>query len=214
MKFVAIGAHLRREDVEPLAEAVPIGDLFLSAIAVEDDQPLGDRDLLVRVSGVRARLLEKATFVAIRYGFAFRSNNEALAKCAPHLDAWKTALAVNRGRVELTLKVAASSRSSKPDRHSFEKGADYLRALHAAKQAVTVDSKFRQTVERCLGTLCERWKWITRDEASMEFCGIIDRDKLRDLSRAGEEIKALHPEVPFLLSAPWPLEVFTGADHE
>jgi hypothetical protein len=32
MKNVAIGVHLRREDVEPLAEAIPIADLFLSGL--------------------------------------------------------------------------------------------------------------------------------------------------------------------------------------
>ena len=214
MKYVAIGVHLRREDVEPPAEAIPVGDLFLSAVAVPDDQSLGDRDLLLRVAEARARLLDKSTFVAVRYGFAFRSNAEAMAKCALHLQTWSTALRENSGRVELTLKVAAASTSSRPDRHAFEKGADYLRALHAAKQAVTVDSKFRREVENRLGTLCAKWKWITRDEASLEFCGLIDRDKLSELSAAGQEIKAAQPDVPFLLSAPWPLEVFTGADYE
>lgn len=214
MKHIAIGAHLLREDVEPLADAVAIGELFLSALSVPEDQALGDRDLLVRVAGIRARLLEQATFVAVRYGFAFRSNAEALAKCAEHLDEWSKALRENRGRVEFTLKVAATSPSSRPDHHSFDKGADYLRALHTAKNAVSVDSQFRRDVENRLGKLCHQWKWITRDDASLELCGLIDRDKLSELSTAGEGIKAAQPDVPFLLSAPWPLEVFNGADHE
>jgi gas vesicle protein GvpL/GvpF len=214
MKRIAIGVHLRREDVEPVADAIPIGDLFLSALAVSEDQPTGDRDLLLRVAEVRARLLETSTFVAVRYGFAFRSNAEALAKCAPFLESWSAALRENHGRVELTLKVAATSPSPRPDRHSFEKGADYLRALQAAKQAVSVDSAFRREVESRLAPLCVKWKWTARDQASLEFCGLIDRDKLEELSRTGEAIKAAQPEVPFLLSAPWPLEVFTGADHE
>ena len=37
--------------------------------------------------------------------------------------------------------------------------------------------------------------------------------KLGDLSAGAEEIKAANPR-PFLLSASWPLEVFTGADYE
>ncbi len=222
MKRIAIGAHLLREDVELavseaeglLAEAVPIGELFLSAVPVQEDQSLGDRDLLLRVAEIRARLLDKATFIPVRYGFAFRSNAEALAKCAEHLDEWSKALRENRGRVEFTLKVAASNPASRPDRHSFNKGADYLRALHAAKKAVSVDSQFRRDVEDRLGRLCAQWKWFTRDESSLEFCGLIDRDKLGELSTAGEKIKTAQPEVPFLLSAPWPLEVFNGADHE
>lgn len=214
MKHIAIGAHLLREDVEPLADAVPVGELFLSAVSIPEDQALGDRDLLLRVAEIRARLLDKATFVAVRYGFAFRSNPEALAKCAVHLDEWSKALRENRGRVEFTLKVAATAPSPRPDRHSFHKGADYLRALHAAKKAVSVDSQFRRDVENRLGKLSHQWKWITRDQASLEFCGLIDRDKLTQVSTAGEEIKTAQPDVPFLLSAPWPLEVFNGADHE
>ena len=52
MKRVVIGAHLRREDVESEADALPAGSLFLSGFAVADDQPLGDRELLLRVAGV------------------------------------------------------------------------------------------------------------------------------------------------------------------
>ena len=73
MRLVIVGAHLRREDVEPVAEAVPVGDLFLSGVPVADDQPLGDRDLLLRVARTRAQLLERSTFIAIRYGFAIGS---------------------------------------------------------------------------------------------------------------------------------------------
>ena len=69
MKQIAIGAHLLQADIEPIAVAIPVGDLYLSAVEVAADQPLGDRDLLVRVAGIRARLLDVATFVAIRYGF-------------------------------------------------------------------------------------------------------------------------------------------------
>ncbi|HEX9493201.1 MAG TPA: hypothetical protein VGA33_08050, partial [Thermoanaerobaculia bacterium] len=62
MKSVVIGAHLRREDVEPIAEALPVGELFLSAVSIADDRPLGDRDLLIEVAGIRGRLLDRATF--------------------------------------------------------------------------------------------------------------------------------------------------------
>ena len=89
MKWIAIGAHLLRDDIEPLAEAVPVSDLFLSAIEVDDDQPIGDRELLLRVAGVRAKLLDAATFVALRYGFTFVSAGDARNKCGTHLDRWR-----------------------------------------------------------------------------------------------------------------------------
>ena len=38
MKSVIVGAHLRREDIEPLAGAIPLAGLFLSGVDVADDQ--------------------------------------------------------------------------------------------------------------------------------------------------------------------------------
>ena len=119
MKSIAIGVHLWREDIEPLADAVPVSGLYLSAVAVADDQSLSDRDLLVRVTTTRAALLDRATFVAIRYGFSFRTAAEAEAKCAPHVERWKVLLEQHRNRVEFTLKVAAPG-SARPDRHDFK----------------------------------------------------------------------------------------------
>ena len=94
MKQIAIGAHLLRDDVDSNADAIPIGDLFLSAVEVADDQPLGDRELLIRIAGVRGRLLDVATFVAIRYGFTLTSAAEAESKCAAHFASASAAPAI------------------------------------------------------------------------------------------------------------------------
>src|SRR5438132_8174010 len=139
MKSVVVGAHLRREDVEPVADAIAVGDLFLSGVPVADDQPLGDRDLLLRVANVRAKLLERATFIAIRYGFSIRSAGEAAAKCAAQLDRWRRILTANRDNVEMTLKVAAEGSSPRPSRRDFQSGAGYLRALHASTRSASGD---------------------------------------------------------------------------
>ena len=68
MKFVVLGIHLRKDDIEPVTRAMTVADLFASAVAVDDDRPLADRDLLVEIAGVRARLLDRATFIAERDG--------------------------------------------------------------------------------------------------------------------------------------------------
>jgi hypothetical protein len=214
MKSIGIGLHLVREDVEPVAKAVAASGLFVSAVDVEEDQPLSDRDLLLRVAGIRAKLLERATFVAVRYGFTFRSVKEAESKIGENAARWRQTLQENRNRVELTLKVAATDAQTKPDRHDFKSGADYLRALHAAKNAVVVSDEFKGEVEKHLGSLCVASRWITRDSSSIEFAGLIERESLPSLTKAGEELKRACPDVPFLLSAPWPLEVFADADHE
>jgi hypothetical protein len=212
MKWIAIGAHLLRDDIEPLADAVPAGDLFLSAVSVPDDQPLGDRDLLVRIAGIRANLLEVATFVALRYGFTFTTAEQALAKTSAHHARWKELLTAHREHVEITLKVPASSPTPRPDRRDFTSGAGYLRALHAATQAATVDPAFREAAGKWIVPLTLRHRWIHRDEKSVELAALVERSRMEEVRAAGEELRKTG--VPFLLSGPWPLEVFADDDHE
>jgi hypothetical protein len=214
MKSIVIGVHLLRENVEPLAEAVSVGDLYLSAFAVADDQPLGDRDLLLKIAGIRAKLLDAATFIAIRYGFSFSTADEARSKCAAHVGRWKRVLEANRDNVEMTLKVAAASPGARPDRRAFSSGAEYLRALHAATQSANVDASFREATERLIVPLALRHRWSPRDEKSVELTALIPRARLDDVKQAGEELRRAAPHVPFLLSGPWPLEVFADDDHE
>jgi hypothetical protein len=241
MKSVVIGAHLRREDIiggpasagqdldrpaeashedrpaeagppKDVPKALPVRDLWLSAIEIPGDQPLGDRELLLRVAAVRAKLLERATFLAVRYGFAVTSAGEAESKCAAHLERWKTLLEANRDRVEMTLKVAATKESPRPDRHEFTSGTAYLKALHEATTAVDVDPSFRDAVEQTLVPLAVRYRWQHRDNRSLELALLVGRERVDDVRRAGEELKKT--DVPFLLSGPWPLEVFADDDHE
>ena len=212
MKSIAIGAHLLRDDVEPLAEAIPVGDLFLSAIEIADDQPLGDRELLIRIAGIRGKLLDVATFIAVRYGFTFTSADEAQSKTLAHHARWKRTLTANRANVEMTVKVAAATPSPRPDRHAFSSGADYLRARHAATQGANVDPAFREAAERLLVPLASQHRWIHRDEKSIELAALVERERIEDVRAAGEELRATG--VPFLLSGPWPLEVFADDDRE
>ena len=214
MKHVAIGVHLVREDIEPAADAIPACGLFVSALPLEDEQALSDRDLLLRVAHVRRLLLEQATFIAIRYGFSFRTAEEAASRCAPHASRWRDLLVENRTRAELTLKTAAKGGGSRPDRRNFESGAKYLRALHAVKEATVVDPDFRTAVEELVVPLAVRHRWITRDSSSVELALLVERSLLDDASRAGETLKERCPDVPFLLSGPWPLEVFADADQQ
>jgi len=40
------------------------------------------------------------------------------------------------------------------------------------------------------------------------------RDGVDRVRAAGEQLKRDFPDVPFLLSGPWPLEVFADDDHQ
>ncbi|MGN6183600.1 MAG: GvpL/GvpF family gas vesicle protein [Thermoanaerobaculia bacterium] len=214
MKFVVIGAHLLRDDVEPHADAIPVGDLFLSALEVPDDQPLGDRELLIQVAHIRAKLLEAATFIAIRYGFSTASPDDAFAKCHAHLARWKRLLIEHREHVEMTLKTAAVAPRPRPNRYDFTNGAEYLRALHEATQSASADSRLRDVANELLVPLAKQHRWLHRDEKSIELVLLVERANLDRVRGAGESLRDACPEVPFLLSGPWPLEVFADADHE
>jgi hypothetical protein len=208
MRSLVIGAHLLEDDVEPIASAVPAGDLFLSAIRIEKDQPLGDRELLLRVASLRAKLLEVATFVAIRYGFTVSGAEEAQWKCAAHISSWKVLLTENRENVEMTLKVASDAPRPRPDRTAFAHGADYLRALYDATRSASAEPRFRAEAEELLLPLALRHRWLQRDEKSLELVLLVPRKNLERMSVAGETLRARMPDAPFLLSGPWPLEVF------
>ena len=209
MKAVVIGAHLHRHDIEPDARALAAGDVFLSGVDVEDDQPLGDRDLLLRVAKIRAALLDRATFIAIRYGFAVRDESEAASKVAPHAARWRTLLEANRGNVEMTLKVIARNPRPRPDRRDFGTGAEYLRALQASTHAAEVDEHFRDAV-----SALAPHRWVHRDGRSLECALLVPRGDVQRISDAGARLRDEYPNVAFLLSGPWPLEVFADADRE
>lgn len=211
MKSVVIGVHLYSTDVEPIAETMRVGDLFASVFPVEDDRPLGDRDLLLEIAAVRSQLLDRATFIAIRYGFAVRDEHELAAKCAGLTARWRDLLMTHRDEVEMTLKSAAAAPPARPDRRDFASGAAYLRALHEATHAVNIEPGFQAGVERTLIPLTTQHRWL-RDSASVELAMLVRRRDLDKVRQAGEALQRDFAKVPFLLSGPWPLEVFTD-DH-
>jgi hypothetical protein len=211
MRAVVIGAHRHRDDIDGDAIAIPLGDLFLSGVEIAPQQPVSERELLLRVARIRAQLLDRATFVAIRYGFVVTNESDAMTKCGAQLDRWRALLDEHRDEVEMTLKVAAAAPQARPNRADFANGADYLRALHAATQAAAIDESFRAAADAQLVPLAKEHRWIHRDNSSMELALLVNRERVRDVNTAGAALKSF--AVPFLLSGPWPLEVFVD-DHE
>jgi hypothetical protein len=202
MKSVVIGVHLRREDIH--VEAIALGDLWLSGVAVADDQPLADRDLLLRVAKARAELLERATFIAVRYGCVV----PPLPALRPE---WRSILTANGNNVEMTLKVASSAPKQRPSRDQFTSGAEYLKALHESAN-VDIDTAFREAAERAMNAVAIRW--THRDEKAIELAALVERSRIEEIRRGGEQLKRDFPRVPFLLSGPWPLEAFAHADQQ
>src|SRR5205085_12486914 len=112
-------------------------------------------------------------------------------------------LETNRDNVEMTLKVAAAEPKPRPDRRGFAGGADYLRALHDAAQAADVDPRFREAV-----SAIATHRWTHRDGRSLECALLVARADVARVRERGEQLKRDFPDIAFLLSGPWPLEVF------
>jgi hypothetical protein len=182
-------------------------------VEVDDDRPLADRELLVEKADVRAKLLDRATFVAVRYGFAVRNENELAAKCGDRTAKWRELLVAHRDEVEMTLKAPAAAPPARPNRRDFHSGAAYLRALHDAANAVDIDPRFRAAIERTLVPRASQHRWI-RDSASVELAMLVRRSDVEQIRAAGEQLRRDFASVPFLLSGPWPLEVFASDDHQ
>jgi hypothetical protein len=213
MKSVVIGIHLQRSDIEPVAKPMGVSGLYASVFDVDDDRPLGDRELLMEIAGVRAKLLDRATFIAIRYGFTVKGEDELAAKCAGRVEKWRELLAAHREEVEMTLKVPAAALPSRPDRHNFESGGAYLRALHEAARGVDIDPRFRAAVERTIVPIATQHRWL-RDASSLELAVLVHKNDTAAIHDAGERLQLEFATVPFLLSGPWPLEVFATDDHQ
>lgn len=212
-RYLVVGVHDKREDIEPLAKAFAAGSVFLSAIEVPEDQPAADRPLLLRALGIRKELLERGTFIAVRYGFFSSSEADLAAKTSPHAERWRALLDANRGLVEMSLKVVAAAPQKKPDRHAFTSGREYLRALHGASRSASVDAGFRSAIEQRLVVMSRQHRWLHRDASSQEVVLLVENEHADEIARAAESLKADFPHVAFLLSGPWPLEEFAD-DHQ
>lgn len=208
-RHVLIGAHLREADasvegVTPL----PAGGLFVSGVEIAAERNLAEREVVARVALLRQRLIAREIFVAIRYGATAQDAASAFAKCAPHLDRWRGLLERWRGRVELVMRIGGAGAGERPDRASFASGADYLRALHAMRHAVPIDAEFLAEAEARFGEIAEMTRTVSREDGTIEIAALVGRDRVEQARLMAEDLKSRRAGVPFLLSGPWPLEVF------
>lgn len=215
MKYLLIGVHRRGAAIVAPAVAIPVGDLQVSAIELHDDTPLADRELLVRAAQLRARLLDAATFIAVRYGAAPHTHAEVERLVAAKAARWAELLDRYGDCVEMTMKVVTPPAAARPRRADATSGAEYLRALHAATRSAQVPEAFRAAVDASLGALAVRSRWAPRDEQSVECALLVRRADVEEARSRAEALRHSHPDVPFLFSGPWPLETFADDDdHE
>lgn len=209
-KHVLIGAHLERSDAEDVEGVAlfDLGDVTLSAAPFDPRHGIADRQLVLRVAAIRAALAARETFIAIRYGVAVAGLEEARSKVASFVDGWRARLERNRGMVEMTMKIGTAGVQARPPRDGFDSGRAYLEALHKARSPRPVDPAFREAVDVIAGTYARDARWGHREDGGTEVAFLVPRSSVPAFAAAGEKLRADFPSVPFLLSGPWPLEVF------
>jgi hypothetical protein len=149
--------------------------------------------------------------VAIRYGTAFRSAEDAEVKCRELAPKWKELLEEFNDMSEVTLKVAGN-KGSRPDPARVKNGAEYLRELHRMRTGVAVDEVFRKDVDERFATVATRSRWVSRHDGGSEFVALVARGRLDEVATIGSALVEAHPDTAFLLSGPWPLEVFASEE--
>ena len=209
LRHVLLGAHLRPEDAA-LEGVIPLeaGSLVLSTIVADANRNLASREIVAAAARLRQELAAREIFVGIRYGATARDGEDAARKCEPHLERWASLLERWRGHAELTLKAGGAALPGRPDRKEFASGAEYLRALQTLRRAGGVDPAFLDEAESRLGSIAAKIARRPREDGGSEIALLVRREHLDLAKQAAEELRRSHPGVPFLLSGPWPLEVF------
>lgn len=209
-RIALIGAHLRHQDVEPVASvtAIPTGGLVLSALELANGEATSSPHVIRRAIEARNALLERATFIAFRWGSTAGSIAHAQDQVADATARWQKVLERNQGFVEMTFKVGGSSRPGRPDHRSASSGGEYLRRIHEASRQVTVDEELLARAETVLNPLAERSRRLRRPDGGAEIALLIVRSKVSEAGRAAAGLREEMPDRPFLFSGPWPLETF------
>jgi hypothetical protein len=200
-----IGAHLHSADIVE-GETIAVGDLYLSALPVDEQRGVADRSFVEEVARVRQKLIGHEIFVALRYGTTVSSEQDAQEKCGASLEKWRELLQRWRGFVEVTMKIAASSAITRPTRADAKSGADYLRRLDAMRRS-ELDEATRASIDRAFDFAAET-KWTRRSDGGWEVAAMIRREELEQLPSIAAALQEISAMPPFLISAPWPLEAF------
>ena len=211
-RLALIGAHLRSEDtaVVPAVQTIHVEGLFVSAYSFDARAGIADSSLIAEVTKARGALIQQEIFVAIRYGVSVSDPNETADKIRPHLERWTGLLTDYRGYVEMTLKIASQENAARPDRHQFQSGADYLRELHRTRSAKSLEPEVSEMLEKNLFPIALQTRWVDRQDAGIELAFLMHRSELEALGEIAQRIKSRFPKLPFMLSGPWPLEIFAN----
>lgn len=206
-RYLLVGAHRKEHGQFDGVHFFQLHRVDVSAVAFDANVGPADPKVLERVAAMRRQMTHQETFIAFRYGATASTREEVRAKCADHETAWAATLERFDGMAEFTLKTATGAAPRRPTRSEVSSGREYLERLHASR-SVALPDDFKSAVEEQLAPLAERGSWNHRADGGHEFSFLVRRDAMNRVRESGESLKKRFPHTPFLLSGPWPLEVF------
>lgn len=207
MRYVLTGVHLEPDDAAMEGiELFETDGLTVSAIAIDDDTSIADPAVIRRAVEARSRLLDRSTFIAVRYGAPVKSVAEVRERIGGRTARWRELLTARQQLVEVTLKIAPETRAERPERTPGTSGKEYLLKLHELRRS-NVDDAQRTAIEQRF-SFARATKWIARQDGGIELVALVDRNELPSVRSAGEALQSDFPTLAFILSGPWPLEAF------
>jgi hypothetical protein len=206
-RYLLVGAHLPDHGSYDGIVFFDLDDVSISGVAYDPDFGTADRTVIERVARLRQTMTAAETFIAFRYGTTAGGLAEVSEKCGARTRGWRQLLEASRGLVEYTLKAAPESKVERPLRSEVKDGREYMQRLQASR-ATRIDEAFRRAVDERLGSLALKSRWNRRADGGHELAALARREAHDSIAAAGERLKSDFPNVAFLLSGPWPLEVF------
>lgn len=207
-RLMPLGVHRSADEIcAGGVSRIGVGPVVVSALEIGEGENAATTSVLTRALELRTDLLQGGSYIAIRYGVVLDSEADVVRICEPKASAWAETLEKTRGLVELTLKVAPEQRTERPNRKSVSGGSEYLMKLKQM-QGSSLPPERRREIEAILNEGANRSVWRDREGGGTELVMLVPSEKVAEFRERGRRLAELDHRLPFILSGPWPIEVF------
>lgn len=207
-RLMPLGVHRSADEI--VAEGISridVGPVVVSALEIGEGENAATTSVLTRALELRTALLRGGSYIAIRYGVVLDSAAEVVRVCEPKASAWAKTLEETRGLVELTLKIAPDQKPERPDRKTVSGGSEYLKKLRQM-QGSSLSSERKGEIEALLAEGATRTVWRDREGGGTELVMLVPAERVTEFRERGRGLAQSDRRLPFILSGPWPIEVF------
>lgn len=207
-RLMPLGVHRSADEISAEGIArIDVGPVVVSALEIGEGENAATSSVLTRALELRTALLRGGSYIAIRYGVVLDSESEVIRVCEPKASAWAKTLDKTRGLVELTLKIAPDQKPERPDRKSVSGGSEYLMKLKLMQRS-TLSKERKEEIEAILAEGANRTVWRDREGGGTELVMLVPTERVAEFRERGQRLAQSERRLPFILSGPWPIEVF------